>query len=374
MPSRRDLLLASVSGAVAWPLAAAAATEPAPVPVLRDIAAARGLLYGTYVRAEMLDKDPVYTGLVIREAALIVCSCTQWRNLAPTPTTTDFSGVERVYRWARAHGMEYRGHALLWGEAAPPWFAALPDRAAAVRAVEDHVSATCRHFAGRFQSWDVVNEAIKLGDGRADGLRRTVFLDKIGPEYLDIAFRAARAADPKLRLVYNDFGMELDIPAHHDKRRAVLALIDGFRQRSVPIDAIGLQSHLILALMDRFTPRVFSEYLAELAGRGLQIMLTELDVVDRGAPSAIPARDAAVADCYRRYLDVALASPAVTTVINWGLTDRNSWITSGHSPDAARADGLPPRPLPFDVDGRPKPALAAIAAALKNAPRRPPQG
>jgi endo-1,4-beta-xylanase len=93
-------------------------------------------------------------------------------------------------------------------------------------------------------------------------------------------------------------------------------------------------------------------------------------VVDKGAPSAIPARDAAVADTYRRYLDVALASPAVTTVINWGLTDENSWISSGKSPVAARADGLEPRPLPFDVGGKPKPAYAAIAAALRTAPLR----
>jgi endo-1,4-beta-xylanase len=99
-------------------------------------------------------------------------------------------------------------------------------------------------------------------------------------------------------------------------------------------------------------------------------MLTELDVVDKGAPSAIPARDAAVADTYRRYLDVALASPAVTTVINWGLTDENSWISSGKTPEAARADGQEPRPLPFDVAGEPKPAYSAVADALKNAPLR----
>jgi endo-1,4-beta-xylanase len=365
MIRRRDLLLAGAALPLLGKVAAAA-----PAPALRDLAASRGLTYGTYVRAEMLDKDRVYTDLVVREAALIVCSCAHWRHLAPTPATTDYSGVEAAYAWARAHRMAYRGHALLWGEAAPGWFAELPDRAAAIRAVEEHVTGTCRHFAGRFQSWDVVNEALKPGDGRPGGLRRTVFLDKIGPDYLDIAFRAARAADPKVGLVLNEFGIELDTEANRDKRAALLTLLDGFKARGTPIDAIGIQSHLATATIDRFDPKVFSGFLADLAGRGLEIMLTELDVVDKGAVSAIPARDQAVADTYRRYLDVALASPAVTTVINWGLSDANSWITSGKTPEAARADGLEPRPLPFDVDGKPKPAYAAIATSLRAAPLR----
>ncbi|HEY1796694.1 MAG TPA: endo-1,4-beta-xylanase [Stellaceae bacterium] len=367
MISRRDLLLAGASLAFAGKAALAA-----PAPALRDIAASRGLLYGTYVRSEMLDKDRMYTDLVTREAALIVCSCAHWRNLAPTATTTDYSGLERIYAWARAHRIAYRGHALVWGEAAPAWFADLPDRAAAIRAVEDHITDACCHFAGRFQSWDVVNEALKPGDGRSDNLRKTVFLEKIGPDYLDIAFRTARAADPKVKLVLNEFGIELDTEADRDKRRALLTLLDGFARRGVPVDAIGIQSHLATATIDKFDAKVFSGFLADLGGRGLEIMITELDVVDKGAPSAIPARDAAVADTYRRYLDVALAAPAVTTVINWGLTDENSWISSGKTPEAARADGLEPRPLPFDTEGRAKPAYRAIADALRNAPSRRP--
>ncbi|HEX5319934.1 MAG TPA: endo-1,4-beta-xylanase [Stellaceae bacterium] len=363
MIARRDLLLAGA----ALPLLPKPALA---APPLRDIAASRGLVYGTYVRSEMLDKDRMYTGLVTREAGLIVCSCAHWKHLAPTRTTVDYTGLEAAYGWARAHRMQYRGHALLWGEAAPVWFAELPDRAAAIRAVEEHVTGTCRHFAGRFHSWDVVNEPLKLGDGRADHLRRSVFAEKIGPDYLDIAFRAARAADPKTRLVLNEFGVELETENDRDKRAALLGLIDGFKKRGTPIDAVGIQSHIATATIDKFDPKAFGAFLAELAGRGLEIMLTELDVVDKGAPAAIPARDRAVADTYRRYLDAALASPAVTTVVNWGLSDINSWISSGKTPEAQRADGLEPRPLPFDKEGKPKPAYAAIAAALGAAPLR----
>jgi endo-1,4-beta-xylanase len=245
----------------------------------------------------------------------------------------------------------------------------LEDRADAVRAVHDHIARVCGHFAGRVQSWDVVNEAINLKHGRPDGLRRTVFLDLIGPEYLDIAFRAARQADPKAALVYNDFDFELGISWEADRRRVLLGLLDGFKKRGVPIDAVGLQSHLRTDTFDRFDEKVFADFLRELADRGLAILLSELDVSDRNAPADIARRDRLVASVYRRYLDVALANRAVTAVISWGLTDADRWVNSGTNPER-RADGLPARPLPFDADYVPAPAYVAIAEALAAAPKR----
>jgi endo-1,4-beta-xylanase len=363
--SRRSLLLAAAAGAV-WRTAGAAEEAAS----LRTIARSRGLLYGSYLDMWEMQAHPDYAALAARECSVMVSARMDWDHLQPSAAGHQFAEVDADYDWARAHSMKFRGHALVWGERTPPWFANLPDRAAAVAALENHVTATCRHFAGRMQSWDVVNEAILVGSGRPDNLRPQVFLDKIGPDYLDIAFRAARAADPEACLVYNEFGVEFSAPAQREKRRVLLDLIDGLKRRGAPLDAVGLQSHLSIAAMAHFDETDFAGFLGELAARGLQVMLTELDCIDRGAPSDIAARDAAVATAYRRYLDVALASPAVTTVINWGLSDRQSWIVSGDDPLARRGDGLPPRPLPFDTDLRPKPAYWAIAEALRRAPPR----
>lgn len=363
--SRRALLQRTACAAVtsALPFAAAGAAPP-----LHEIAAQRGIVFGTYVYADLIDNSPEDFALAAREAALITTEF-HWAGIAPTPTHTDFVKLDKLWNWTRAHELKLRGHTLLWGEAAPAWFAVLPDRAAAIRAVERHIAELCGHFRGRLQSWDVVNEAIKIGDGRDDRLRRSVFIDKIGPEFLDLAFNAARADDPKTPLVLNEFGLELDIPEHREKRRVLLGLVDGFRKRGTPIDAIGLQSHLSLETMARFDEKVFSAFLDELAARGLAIMVTELDVIDRGAPADIAQRDAQVAAAYRRYLDVTLANKAINTVIVWGLTDRHSWIDWEH-PTTKRADGLHPRPLLFDENYRPKPAYAAVADAFRAAPRR----
>jgi len=276
--------------------------------------------------------------------------------------------MDTFVAWARAHELKLRGHTMIWGEALPTWFGGL-DRAAAVRAVENHIADIGRHLAGRIHSWDVVNEAIKPNDGRPDRLRRTELVEKIGPEFLDIAFRAARAADPKAKLVYNDFDFELDVPEQRDKRRTLLDLLDGFRKRGTPIDAVGLQSHLSLEDMPRFNEKAYGDFLREVAARGVEIMITELDVIDRAAPGGIAKRDAAVAATYKRFLDVALAEKPVKTVVVWGLCDRNSWI-DWMNPRTKRADGLHPRPLLFDEEYRPKPVYTTVAEVLAGAPRR----
>jgi len=73
----------------------------------------------------------------------------------------------------------------------------------------------------------VVNEA--LDDG--GGLRDSVWLHGIGPEYIDLAFQWAHEADPDAPLFYNDYDAEGAGP----KSDAVHALAKGLRGRGVPI-------------------------------------------------------------------------------------------------------------------------------------------
>lgn len=368
--SRRHLLMAAAaavaSGAPRRHLLAAAA---APIAGLRRIAAARGLLFGSMVRGDVLPKDRAYADMIARECNLFVSREVHFDYLEPRRGEFDFARVDPELAWAEAHGMRFRGNALVWGEHAPAWFAALEEKADAIRAIEDHIGRVCRHFAGKVQSWDVVNEAIKLEHGRPDGLRRTAFLDLIGPQYLDLAFHAARAADPRATLVYNDFDLELGVSWEADRRRVLLELLDGFKKRGVPIDAVGIQSHLKTDTFAKFDDTGFAAFLQQLADRGLAVMLSELDVTDRNAPADIARRDRLVAEIYRRYLEVALANRAVSAVISWGLTDADRWVNSSENRER-RGDGLPARPLPFDAEYAPKPAYVAIAEALDAAPKR----
>jgi endo-1,4-beta-xylanase len=376
MPSfnRRTMLLgaATVAACARAPIYSQAAE-----PGLKDLAAAKGVDFGAMATWKSWDGDNAinrndgFSQLVRDECALVVSAMEMfWRLNSQGPGLTDYSGADAMVGWAGKNNIKLRGHNLIWHEQTPDWYKRATDGATAEKLLVQRVTETCARFAGRVHSWDVVNEVLAPQDGRPDGLRNSVFLKKLGPEYLDTAFNAARAADPKALLVCNDYDLEFNDDHNAAKRRAMLGLIDGFKQRGTPIDAVGIQSHLSIARRASFNQTVFANFLKEIADRGLQVMLTELDVVDVGAPSDIPGRDAAVASVYQTYLDVALASPAVKTVITWGLSDHDSWITHYKMDEFRRPDGLPPRPLPFDADLKPKPAYAAMADAFRAAAPR----
>lgn len=65
----------------------------------------------------------------------------------------------------------------------------------------------------------------------------------LGENFIDIAFKAARAADPAAKLYINEYN--LDGPGA--KIDALLALIGRLQSRGVPIDGVGSQAHLILS-------------------------------------------------------------------------------------------------------------------------------
>ena len=136
-----------------------------------------------------------------------------------------------------------------------------------------------------------------------------------------------------------------------------------------PVHAVGIQAHLEYQGFARgFNPTAYRAFLAELVARGLDIFITEMDVLDDELKANIATRDAGVANMYSRYLSVALDEPAVKIVINFGLSDRYTWLQE----DFPRRDGAPRRPLPFDDQLQPKPAYDAILQALQNAPTRTP--
>jgi endo-1,4-beta-xylanase len=232
--------------------------------------------------------------------------------------------------------------------------------------LKTHISTVVTHYNGRMHSWDVVNEAVNVKDGRSDGLRNTPWLALAGPGYLDVAFRTARAYDHTALLTYNDYDLEQDSPEHEAKRKAVLSLLSGLRERNVPIDALGIQAHL-KARAEPSRWDGFDQFMNDVERLGLQIFITELDVDDTDLPGDVGERDRLVAALYADFLSQALRHKSVTALLTWGLTDRDSWLNSFRP----RKDKLPPRPLPLDADLQPKPAFTAILSAINAAPARP---
>ncbi|SHJ71101.1 endo-1,4-beta-xylanase [Roseomonas rosea] len=336
---------------------------------LATLAQARGIVFGTTLTRGQVEESGEMRRIAAADAAMIVPGLElKWAGHRPSPEGFDFQDADFMLRFAEERGQAVRGHALVWHEALPPWFARAPRDAAGMRALlERHIRTVAGRYAGRMQSWDVVNEPVEPWDRRADGLRDTPFLRALGPGYIDLAFHLAREADPAARLVLNEYGLELATPEQEARRVAVLALLRGMVRRGVPVQALGIQAHLGAAARG-FEPSVLRDFIRAVAGLGLEVYVTELDVTDRGLPPDVAARDAAVARSYRAFLDAALAEPALRLVTLWGISDRYTWMNDSRF--ARREDGLPVRAHPYDDSFGRKPAWYAIAEAFRAAPMR----
>jgi endo-1,4-beta-xylanase len=335
-------------------------------------AAENGIVFGT-AYSTRLSEDADYVRLVDREAALLFTEDDLlWYKLKPTPDAElDFSYADQLMAFAKRHRQIVFGAHLVWDEGfGDGWGDELWELSAeeARELILGIVDTVVRRYRGKVAGWIVVNEAIDAHTD--DGLRTDVpWYQTIGPTYVAEAFHAARAADPHATLVLNEFGFETDaeFDTAAERRSQALKVIDALQAQDVPLDAFGIQGHLSAAgFREAFDARAYKRFLAELADRGLDILLTEIDVLDDDLPADNAIRDGAIADAYERFLDVALTEPAVRSVMTFGLSDRYTWLQE----DYPREDGAPRRPLPYDDELRPKPARRALSEELDEARRR----
>lgn len=343
---------------------------------LRAHAEARGLLYGAAVVPQMLNADGVggdpsqnaYSELVKTQTNMLVAeNAMKWGPLRPSPGVFDFTQADKMMRFAAMAGQKVRGHNLCWHNQNPGWLKTTANKDNARALLVEHIETVAAHFRGQLHSWDVVNEAIEPKDGQPDGLRKTIWYELIGPEYLEVAFRTAAAVDPEAKLTYNDYSIELDTPEQAEKRERVMALVRGFQAKGVPIHAIGLQSHL---QADGAQPGAgLVKFIRELGKMGLEVYVTEMDVNTRKIAGGAAEQDAAVAKVYRDYPALVLAEPNVKAVLTWGITDAHTWLNS-RQPWAQRPDGAKQRPLPFDDDLKPTAAFFALREAMDGVAKR----
>jgi endo-1,4-beta-xylanase len=214
-------------------------------------------------------------------------------------------------------------------------------------AIEEHVRTVVGRYRGRLVAWDVVNEAV-ADDG--SGLRDTVFRQKLGESYLDLAFRAAHEADPDALLVYNDYGAE----GLGRKADEVYALVRRLRERGVPVGGVGLQMHV--NAQNRPPSGEIAANMRRLAELGLLVNISEMDVRIRNVAGDSRARLEVQRREYEDIVSVCVAEPRCHAVTFWGFTDRYSWIDSFFGPDD---------PLLFDDAYAAKPAFFGVQDALR---------
>lgn len=371
--SRRDFItLAAVAAATSRAMAAGAASSSAGSQdneSLDAVARRRGMRFGSAMAFHQLT-DPSYCRLMRSQCGIMVTENElKWQQVEPHRGTLAFERGDALARFAADHHLLLRGHNLLWQKSKylPDWVRQYPlgsqPRATLEHLLRDHVTREIEHYP-QVVSWDVVNETISTETGE---IRDTVFTRQLGEEAIDLCYHAARAAAPHAQLVYNDYMTWQSTSEVH--RNGVLRFLEQLRKRQVPVDALGLQSHI--AAGDGHAnggpqEAAWRRFLDEVTGMGYGLLITEFDVNDGGLPADPARRDRMIADAARRYLDITLSYRQLKYVLTWGLVDKDSWLQRF----TPRADGTPGRPLPFDSNYHPKPLYFAMADAFRAAPER----
>ncbi len=316
-------------------------------PSLRELAQQAGILIGGAVEPDDMAWEPEYDPLVAREFNIVTTeNVLKFGLVRKTKNRYVFGPADAIVDFAQQNGMAVRGHTLVWHEQLPDWLKiGNYDSQELSDLLEDHIKTLVGRYKGRIQYWDVVNEAIDW-DG---SMRDTLWLQNLGPDYIDKAFEWAHEADPDAKLYYNDYGAE----GLGDKSDAVYELVKSMVERGVPIDGVGLQGHFTLDNAPDAAD--VAANIQRLADLGLEVQFTEVDV--RIEDPVTDEKLQQQADVYWSMMNACVQNPACTGFITWGVTDKFSWINSfldGYSAG-----------LLFDENYDPKPAYWAIRDALE---------
>lgn len=285
-------------------------------------------------------------------------------TLAPTEGNFDFTQADALLAFAQANGISLRGHTLLWHQQTPSYF--FNGSTAEIRTrLEAYITAVVTHFSGSVYAWDVVNEVISDDAGATSPYRDSNWYQAVGPDYIDWAFQAARAADPNVKLFINEYSTEFS-----GKRARLMQVVQDMLNRNIPLDGVGHQLHTrvssdatgIMAAIDA----------VDALGAGLENHITELDVslyddpgecfasgVNCATGYGTMATDVptnvyqAQAQLYRDLFNGFVQRPTVTSVSTWGISDAQSWLNTF---PVSRSN----YPLLFDPDRQPKSAFLAI--------------
>ncbi|MEP7253255.1 MAG: endo-1,4-beta-xylanase [Ginsengibacter sp.] len=280
----------------------------------------------------------------------------------------DFDLADKLVAYAKKNNLKVNAHTLIWHSQLPAFMHHMQNADSVKEYFNNHITTVASRYDGKVYSWDVVNEALNE-DGT---LRNSIFLQKLGPDYVVDAFRLAEKAAPNTKLYYNDYNIEQ--PA---KRAGAIALIKKIQAAGVRIDGVGIQGHW---KANKVSMADIEESIKEFSALGIEVMFTELDLgvlpnpwdnttadvsatakgdstmnpYTNGLPDSVAQTQAkAYADLFSLFMKY---KKNVSRVTFWGVNDGQSWLNGW--PIRGRTN----YPLLFDRNFQPKSAFYNVIA------------
>lgn len=342
-------------------------TDSSGIPSLKEVFKTDFAIGTALNTAQILEKEPNAATLVPQQFnAITPENIMKAEEIHPEWNRYNFDLADKIVAYGKKHNMQVNAHTLIWHSQLPAFVRNLKNVDSVRRFFNDHITTVASRYAGKVYSWDVVNEALEE-DGT---LRKSIFLEKLGEDYIVEAFRQAQKADPNAKLYYNDYNIE-----QPKKRAGAIALIKKVQAAGVRIDGVGIQGHwraYDVPLQD------IEQSIQEFAALGIEVMFTELDLgvlanpwdgntadVNKKAeynakmnPYAAGLPDSMQVKLTKGYEDLFRLflkhNDKISRVTFWGVNDGQSWLNDW--PIRGRSN----YPLLFDRQFKPKPAFYKI--------------
>jgi endo-1,4-beta-xylanase len=280
----------------------------------------------------------------------------------PEENQYNWRDADSIVAFAQAHSIKVRGHNLCWHEQTPKWLfydnqGKVVTKEVLLQRLKDHIFTVVNRYKGEIYAWDVVNEAID--DDSAGFLRKSLWYQICGEDFIVKAFEYAHEADPKAILFYNDYNTE-----RPEKRERVYRLLKKLVDAKVPVNAVGLQAHWSIYEPSQ---KELITAIERFSSLGLKVQITELDMsiypweksaraLRQGESDAYTAdleqkqadQYAMVFKVFRQYKSV------ISGVTFWNVSDKHTWL------DEYPVKGRKNYPLLFDQNLAPKKAYQSV--------------
>ena len=332
-------------------------------------------LIGTAINVEQIEERDTGAARLIPQQfnAVTPENIMKAQLIQPGWDSYNFNLADKLVAYAKKNNLKINAHTLIWHSQLPSFMRGMQNADSVRQYFINHINKVASHYDGKVYSWDVVNEALNE-DGT---LRNSIFLQKLGDDYVVEAFRLAQKAAPHTKLYYNDYNIE-----QPKKRAGAIALIKKVQAAGVRIDGVGIQGHWNAA---KVPMEEIEQSIKEFGALGIEVMFTELDLsvlpnplknntadvnttaayndkinpYTNGLPDSVAQMQAkAYGDLFKLFLKY---KKNVSRVTLWGVDDGQSWLNN--FPVRGRTNYA----LLFDRNFQPKPAFYSVVDAKEKA-------